>query len=196
MSVGKHAARRLLLHGDEDSMVTASAAIKIWDLSTRTSSRKLRGHAAAVVCMTYSSHHRFLVSASSDRFILVWSTAGDSADPLVTLTLDAAPVQLCMRASSGEQQERGGACEEEVLAVSEAGAIAIWRFNPLLHQGAAPLASAGVTASAKKKKEKEKEKGNKASPATTPRDVRPLTPHSTITPGTGIHTYIYIYIYI
>ena len=165
MSVGKHAATRLLVHGDDDEIVTASTAIKVWDVSTRTSTRKLRGHAAAVVCMTYSPDHKYLISASRDRFILVWETAGDSSDPLLTLTLDASPVQLSMRQHTDDDDDKA-----ELLAVSDAGAAAIWRFNPRMHQ------DGPVKGSAKK---------SKSSPAATPRDVRPLTPSCYIAPGSG-----------
>ena len=159
MSVGKHAANRLLVHGDDDEIVTASTAIKMWDVSTRVATRKLRGHAAAVVCMTYSHDHKHLISAARDRFILVWQTAGESNDPVLTLTLDAAPIQLSMREGADEED---GACN--LLALSEAGSAAIWRFKP---QAQAAHEAKGK-ASAKK--------AGKTSPASTPRDVRPLTP--------------------
>jgi len=165
-SVGKNAATRLLVHGDDDEIVTASTAIKFWDVSTRTSTRKLRGHAAAVVSITYSPDHKYLISASQDRFILVWQVAGDSSDPLLTLTLDAAPIQLSMREGTDEDDDKS-----ELLALSEAGAVAIWRFNPTMHQ------DTKIKGSAKK--------SNKSSPSSTPRDVRPLTPHCYITPGNG-----------
>ena len=157
LSVGKHAATRLLVHGDDDEIVTASTAIKMWDVSTRVSTRKLRGHAAAVVCMAYSPDHKFLISAASDRFILVWPTAGEASDPIMTLTLDSAPIFLSMR--EGTDEEDGAA---NLLAVSEAGAVAIWKFTI-----PAPAAGRGKGGA---------NKGGKSSPASTPRDIRPLTP--------------------
>ena len=164
MSVGKNAASRLLVHADDDVLVTASTAIKIWDLSTRSSTRKLRGHAAEVTCMAYSPDHSFLVSASLDRFILVWHAAGDSSDPFVTLTLDSAPQMLTMRAVSDADDGLA-----ELLAVSEAGGAAIWRFDP-----ANPKKSAEASKASAKK-------GGKSSP----RDVRPLAPSCQIMPGRG-----------
>lgn len=166
ISVGKHAASRLLVHGDDDEIITASTAIKMWDVSTRTSTRKLRGHAAAVVCMTYSPDHKYLISASSDRFILVWQTSGDNEDPLVTLTLDAAPIQLTMRVNSEDDDDD----KVTLLAVSEAGAVALWKFNPLMHE------DSKIKSSAKKAKKDAKN---------SPRDVRPLTPNCIISPGSG-----------
>jgi hypothetical protein len=167
MSVGKHAASRVLVHGDDDEIVTASTAIKIWDLSTRSSTRKLRGHAAEVSCMTYSPDHKFLISASRDRFVLVWQTAGDSSDPVVTLTLDSSPLLLAMRNTPADCDDDN---KTELLAVSEAGAVAIWRFNPLMHNDTKP---------------KSGKKAAKTAPSSMPRDVRPLTPSCYMLPGSG-----------
>jgi len=165
VSVGKHAAHRLLVHGDDDEVVTGSTAIKVWDVSSRTSTRKLRGHATVIVCMAYSPDHKYLVSAARDRFILVWEAAGESSDPLLTLTLDASPLHLSMRNCDDDDSKA------ELLAVSDAGGAAIWRFSPHMHQEPKSKGSA--------------KKASKSSPASTPRDVRPLTPSCAIAPGSG-----------
>ena len=137
-------------------------------MSTRTSTRKLRGHATAVVCMAYSPDHKYLVSASRDRFILVWECASESIDPLVTLTLDASPLQLSMRHGGNEDDTKA-----ELLAVSDAGGAAIWRFNPHMHK---ENKEAKINGSGKKGAGKS---------ASSPRDVRPLQPSCCIAPGSG-----------
>jgi WD40 repeat protein len=57
----------MLISGSLDASLTT------WDIYTGTKQRDLRGHTKGVLAMAYSHEHRFLITAGSDRDVLVWN---------------------------------------------------------------------------------------------------------------------------
>jgi hypothetical protein len=156
---GKQPCRRLALHpAGGDALAGGGAAIKLWDLSTRTVRRKFAGHAAPVACMRFSPAGRFLLSAAADRFLSLWdcgedgpaaaAAAGDAAAaraPVMVFTLDSAPRHLAFSPLA----TGGGAAADAALlflAVAESGAVGVWHVDAPAARRPRKRAPAGAAA--------------------------------------------------
>lgn len=81
--------RRLTGHGHfvEDVVISSDgqfalsgswdATLRLWDLSTGTTTRRFIGHAKDVLSVAFSADNRQIVSASRDKTIKLWNTLGE-----------------------------------------------------------------------------------------------------------------------
>ena len=74
MSVDGGAVSCLCLEQGGSRLLSATASIQLWDLSTHKVSRKYVGHTSAVTCLALSNDGSFFVSGANDRFVSLWAT--------------------------------------------------------------------------------------------------------------------------
>eukprot|EP00752_Nemacystus_decipiens_P008411 g7521.t1 len=132
----KHGAAQICLHPAGKILAIASSAIRLVDLATGKTARKLSaGHAGSVRLLSFSADGRYLASsASAARFANVFDVAASAdppSEPVCTLAFAATPAFLALHASksSGAGGGGGGSGNDEVTLVAgfDTGGVSVLR---------------------------------------------------------------------
>ena len=142
LKAGKSAAHRMAVTTDGDVLAVAGLQIKLWDTSSRKSSRRLSGHALPVTCIAFSPDGQLLVSGCGDRFLSIWdaSPESESTAALLALSMEGTPLSACIA-------EPGGGAQE-LLCMDDTGAATVWRIEGEVGEGTPPKCTVRVDSAA------------------------------------------------
>ena len=142
LKAGKSAAHRMAVTTDGDVLAVAGLQIKLWDTSSRKSSRRLSGHALPVTCIAFSPDGQLLVSGCGDRFLSIWdaSPESESTAALLALSMEGTPLSACIA-------EPGGGAHE-LLCMDDTGAATVWRIEGKVGEGTPPKCTVRVDSAA------------------------------------------------
>ena len=142
LKAGKSAAHRMAVTADGDVLAVAGLQIKLWDTSSRKSSRRLSGHALPVTCIAFSPDGQLLVSGCGDRFLSIWdaSPESESTAALLALSMEGTPLSACIA-------EPGGGAQE-LLCMDDTGAATVWRIEGEVGEGTPPKCTVRVDSAA------------------------------------------------
>ncbi|CAN0043581.1 unnamed protein product, partial [Ectocarpus sp. 13 AM-2016] len=129
----KHGATKICLHPAGKILAIASSAIRLLDLTTGKTARKLSaGHAGSVRLLSFSADGRYLASsASSARFVNVFDVAASEvppSEPVCTLGFAATPAFLSLHTAS-PTGGGGEASNDQVTVVAgfDTGGVSVMR---------------------------------------------------------------------
>ena len=113
---------KLALSADGELLAAGSLGIKLWDMSSRKSSRRLAGHALPVTCMAFTPDRAFLVSGCDDRYISLWATAPEDEGTAAVRAFSAegAPRSLCLRDTADGKRD--------LMSLDDSGVVCVWRL--------------------------------------------------------------------
>jgi hypothetical protein len=147
----KSGADRICMHPRAEMLVVGKDKIKLWDLESNKSEKTLSTNSAsAIVSLAFSACGRWLASANAaSRFVNLYDTEADSADPVRVFTSDSCPLSLKVHLATsgdagGKKKKKGGAAETVFVGASTAnGGMCVWKHDAG-KEGASGSADAGV----------------------------------------------------
>ncbi|CAM9955197.1 unnamed protein product, partial [Ectocarpus fasciculatus] len=128
----KHGATQICLHPAGKILAIASSAIRLLDLTTGKTARKLSaGHAGSVRLLSFSADGRYLASsASSARFANVFDVAASElppSEPVCTLGFAATPAFLSLHAASPSGGGESSNDQVTLVAGFDTGGVSVMR---------------------------------------------------------------------
>jgi len=115
--------RKLCLTSDTTILASGSSTIRLWDLSSKQTIKKITGHSSSLTSMKFSEDDKLLLTSSNERFIYLWDCSLDSTDKkaLQGFVCTSGTIQTDIT-----QQLISDGCT--CLALLDSNSIELWNF--------------------------------------------------------------------